>query len=139
MSLSLEALATLHRRARNKADRLYAELLDRVVEEAQAEGANVRAIADRAGIARGTIYNELGRRQERRDELSGNGAPAPAPADVDLTEAQERVTRTIAAGGTFAGGELRGRDRAIVRALRDRGLIAADSLDLTDRGRAAIR
>lgn len=51
--------------------------------EAIAGGADVAEVARLVGVARGTIYNELARRQERRDELSSNGPPPPAPADTD--------------------------------------------------------
>lgn len=80
---TLDDLAADWLNAKARADAAYRRLLDRVAAEAEQDDANILALAARARISRTTIYNELGRRQERRDGLSGNGAPVPAPADAD--------------------------------------------------------
>lgn len=64
----LERLADTRRRADQRAARAYAALLDRALLEAAEPGANVRAIARRAGLNHNTIYNELERRRERDAE-----------------------------------------------------------------------
>lgn len=65
--LRRQPLATVaERRAELEAEleEVYGVLLDKALEEAAADGANVTAVAKRAGIARATIYNELARRGE---------------------------------------------------------------------------
>lgn len=85
--MTLERLAAARRRADAKAAQAYADLLDAALEEADTDDANVRDVARRAGIAHGTIYNELARRQSAALALIENAhPPAPAPADTDLEE-----------------------------------------------------
>lgn len=67
MSDELDRLAGARRRAEQRAARAYAALLDRALVEVAEEGANVRDVARRAGIAHGTIYNELERRRRAQD------------------------------------------------------------------------
>lgn len=84
---TLEELAAIREAGDELVADVMRDLLDAVLAEADRDDANVAELARRAGIARGTVYNELGRRQERRDELSANGQPpAPAPADLDFPD-----------------------------------------------------
>lgn len=80
----------LRKRALEEYELTHREALDVVVEELERdpEGGNIARAAALIGVTRPTIYNELGRRQERRDALEGNGAgqPPPAPADTDEPE-----------------------------------------------------
>jgi AcrR family transcriptional regulator len=67
MTGELEALARTRRRAEQRAARAYAALLEAALLEAARDDANVRDVARRAGIAHGTIYNELERRRRAQN------------------------------------------------------------------------
>lgn len=72
----LEALADRRRSTAAAAEVAHRELLDAVVGELEVDAdVEVKALAERAGISRQTIYNELSRRQQTRDSLSRNGGP----------------------------------------------------------------
>lgn len=114
MTSALETLAERRREAVEEAERAHRALLDAVVAELdQGTNVNVRKLAVTAGIARATVYNELGRRQQTRDALSGNGHPAPAPADDDAP--RESAGYPSRAGDVYTGGTLV--DSLILRAL----------------------
>lgn len=89
----LERLALIRSKRAAALDLAHGKLIDRLERELNRDGdVNISRVAELAGVTRATIYNTLARRQERRDELSGNGgAPAPAPADGDL-EGDENTT-----------------------------------------------
>jgi hypothetical protein len=71
-------LAARRDRAVEEAAKAHRELLDAVLAAVDGdEEANVTDLAKRAKIARQTIYNELARRQDRRDQLSNGGGPPP--------------------------------------------------------------
>lgn len=119
------------------------------LEEAIVAGAkvNLRGLAREAGIAHGTIYNELARRQERRDQLSSNGdVPAAAPHDDDraaaaeptvrISDAQRRLLEEVHREGYVHN--LSGRHDRTIDALRNRGLLERESLDLTRAGRDLV-
>lgn len=97
MTGRLETLAERRRITAEEAERAHRELMDAVVGELEQAGkVNVRALAAQAGIARATVYNELARRQQTRDTLSGNGhPPPPAPADGDLVDDRPRRPFTL--------------------------------------------
>lgn len=63
--MTLERLAATRRRADAKAAQAYRDLLDAALEELAEDGANLRAIARRAGLNHNTLYNELERRRQR--------------------------------------------------------------------------
>ena len=62
---TLEDLAGKRAALAEELETVYAVLLDKTLEAAAADDANVTKIAARAGIARATVYNELERRQAR--------------------------------------------------------------------------
>lgn len=66
--MSLERLAARRQRADAKATQAYRDLLDAALEEVALDGANVRAIARRAGLNHNTLYNELERRRQRAQD-----------------------------------------------------------------------
>lgn len=75
---TLEDLSTRRADLMLELERAFDALLDRALEEASEEGANITAIARRAGIARATIYNELARRQEHGG-VAGGMSSRPRP------------------------------------------------------------
>jgi hypothetical protein len=82
----LEELADERERLAGLAEAAHRQLLDELVSilDAGAGLVNIAELAKRSRVSRATIYNELGRRQDTADVLSGNGhPPAPAPADTD--------------------------------------------------------
>lgn len=88
----LAAAGTRRAKTADDADRAHRAALDAVLAELDAaidrgERPNVKRAAELAGVSRQTVYNELARRQERRDQLSPNGAPAAAPHDDDRERA----------------------------------------------------
>lgn len=128
-------------------ERAHRDALDVVVEEVSkaTNGANITAAADLLGVSRQTIYNELGRRQEVADALGSNGAPPPPSADPDtdavgprkdLSEPMRRALKAIAEGINPIYQHVPGatNGRQVVAALRRRGLVAEDAVDLTRAG-----
>lgn len=138
----------------------HRELLEAVLEEASKPGANVRELAREARIAHGTVYNELARRQDRRDQLSSNGdVPAPAPHDdgpdaalepmPELTDHMREALNAIAAGRirldkigrvSAKSGDVWPR-AGTIEALERRGLITAyldEDVELTRIGRELV-
>lgn len=63
-------------------------LLDAVLEAAELDGVNLRALARVAGISHATIYNEI----TRRRAMTPAGVPAPAPADTDQDPDENTTT-----------------------------------------------
>jgi IS30 family transposase len=67
----LDRLAASRRRADERARSAYDALLTEVIRLLrETDGGNVRELARRAGIAHGTIYNELERRRRAQDDAA---------------------------------------------------------------------
>ena len=138
---SLATLAGRRDRALAKYEEAHRAVLDRVLAEAEA-GGNVKALAEEAGIARATVYNELARREERRAALGPQDPPPdPAPADVDvddLSPVMVEVLDELAAGGNPITNGRAGARRTI-EALRRRRLVKADEVGLTELGELVVK
>lgn len=151
MSAPLKLLARRRREYVAAGEEHHRRFMDALVDAiAAGDKVNVRELAREAGIAHGTVYNELARRQDRADQLSANGdVPAPAPHDDDQDaglEAPPKISPTmraaleaIAAGEVRVTGELDVRSSAAgvwptwatLDALERRGLIESPRSGLT--------
>lgn len=149
--LKLERLAASRRHTLEAHEAAHRALLNAVLERLEAEpDTNVRALARDVGLAHGTVYNELARHQDRADQLSTNGdIPAAAPHDDDrataleptvrLSDTMRRVLRILAHPVEHERWRAQAPQyRRTVEALRERGLVEREALDITRAGREVI-
>lgn len=141
----LERLGERRSATRGIADRVHRDTLDAILEELSGDASNAAQAARLTGVARATIYNELARRQQTRDELEPAGAPATPPHDDDdanghrprLSAAQARALVELLEGRTpsgFGSAKL-GAGQRTLDGLRRRGLLSWEVLELTPAGR----
>lgn len=79
----LERLGRERTQAKARYEAAHRDTLEAILKELAGDASNAAAAARLTGIARATIYNELARRQQTRDDLEPARPPAPAPHDDD--------------------------------------------------------
>lgn len=147
---TLEEVGQARARAREAERELTARAVAGVIRELDRErsldepDAKLRPLARKAGVSHQAVYNELERRAqiaERHDALESNGHPPAAPHDDDREAASEPTARLSGAMRDaleeIDTGGVRFAERT-VKALRGRGLIRRDRLELTRAGRELL-
>lgn len=128
--------------AKRRYEQSHRRTLDAILEELAGDSSNAAAAARLTGIARATIYNELARRQQTRDELEPRSTTTPPHDDDGGTNGRPKLSASArrALVDLFDGHSpaTSGRARLPERTLdglRRRGLLEADVLELTPAGR----